>query len=211
MSIKSMKLNGSSLSDEMTSGIRMRTGIMVLISSGAVAIAFGMSFYFALISSQTAVVSQFPELAPIVQRLKGMLVLSTAGFVAVIIASFWILTRLISSKMFMPLGIVMAGLKKAAENRYPETEGPVETGPFGEFEKIWNVVLSETRDRERREIEILGKCLDSLTGPQAGEARKLVSELRDEKERRICSGGSQAEKAASGTSSTDDEVFMQPV
>jgi hypothetical protein len=211
MSTNSMNLKGMELSDEMTSGIRMRTGIMVLISSGSVALAFGISFYFALISSQTAVASQFPELEPIVEKLKGMLVLSTAGFAAIVIASFWILTRLISSKMFAPLGIVMAGLRKAAENRYPETAEPTETGPFGEFESIWNLVVSEARERERREIEILGRCLDSISSPQAEDTRKLVEDLMDEKERRICAAEPQAGDGNPGDGNTDDKLFMQPV
>jgi len=116
MPVTSDKIKGYRYSDEMTSGIRMRSGLMVLLSSGAVALAFGVSFYFALLSSQTAVATQFPELAPIVTKLKSILVVNTVGFICVIIASFWILSRMITTKMFVSLGIVMNGLRKAAEN-----------------------------------------------------------------------------------------------
>ena len=177
---------GYAYSNDMTSGVRMRSGLILLLSSGAVAFAFGMSFYFALVSSETAVATQFPELAPIVTKLKSMLVVNTIGFVGIIIASFWVLSRLITSKMFAPLGIVMIGLRKASENRYPETPETRESGPFGEFEARWNTVVHETREREKHEIASLEKILVALSGPGADEERASIEKMILEKKRRIC-------------------------
>ena len=196
-------------SDEMTSGIRTRTGLMVLLSSSAVALAFGISFYFALVSSETAVAMQFPELAPIVTKLKSLLVVNTIGFVGVIIVSFWFLSRLLTSKMFVSLGIVMTGLRKAAENRYPETSMTSEIGPFGEFESTWNTVVQDIREKERHEIDILQKSLSLLSAPEAAEARKAIENMIVEKKQRICDGS--GDSATSDGSGTDDALFMQPV
>ena len=211
MPVNDDNTRGSAYSDDMTSGIRMRAGLMVLLSSSAVAFAFGISFYFALISSQTAVAMQFPELAPIVAKLKSLLVVNTIGFVAVIVVSFWFLTRLIVSKMFTSLGIVMTGLRKAAENRYPETSHTSETGPFGEFESLWNTVVQDIREKERYEIDILEKSLLLLSGPEASEARSSIEKMIGEKKQRICMGSGAGDAAASSSGGTDDALFMQPV
>lgn len=202
---------GYAYSDEMTSGIRMRSGLLVLLSSSAVALAFGISFYFALVSSQTAVAMQFPELAPIVAKLKSILLVNTVGFVGIIIASFWILSRLITSKMFLSLGVVMAGLRKAAENRYPESDHSSETGPFGEFEATWNTVLQETRARDKHEIDVLEKSLPSLSGPGAEESRAFITKLIDEKKQRLGAGAGGQGSEQSGSAGSDDALFMQPV
>jgi hypothetical protein len=211
MPVTDDKIKGYIYSDEMTSGIRMRAGLLVLLSSGAVALAFGMSFYFALVSNETAVAMQFPELAPIVAKLKSMLVINTIGFVGIIIASFWVLSRLITSKMFISLGIVMTGLRKAAENRYPETAASSVTGPFGEFESTWNTIVHETREKEKREIEVLENCLSSLSGPGAEESRILVEKMIGEKRQRICAGAACHDGGSTGSAGTDDALFMQPV
>lgn len=211
MPVNDNSTKGYAYSNEMTSRIRMRTGLMVLLSSSAVALAFGISFYFALVSSETAVAMQFPELAPIVTKLKSILVVNTIGFVGVIIVSFWFLSRLITSKMFVSLGIVLTGLRKAAENRYPETSMTSETGPFGEFESTWNTIVQDTREKERHEIDILQNCLSLLSGPEAAEARKSIEKMIDEKKRRICAGSADRDPATPGDSGTDDALFMQPV
>jgi hypothetical protein len=202
---------GYAYSNDMTSGVRMRSGLIVLLSSSAVAFAFGMSFYFALVSSETAVTTQVPELAPIVTKLKSMLVVNTIGFVAVIIASFWVLSRIITSKMFAPLGIVMTGLRKASENRYPETPETHESGPFGEFEAAWNTVVHETREREKHEIDALEKILVALSGPGADEVRASIEKMVVEKKRRICTDSASGDDKSAGSSGTDDALFMQPV
>ncbi len=211
MPLNNETTKGYAYSDEMTSGIRMRSGLMVLLSSSAVAFAFGMSFYFALLSSETAVATQFPELAPIVTKLKSVLVVNTIGLVAVVIVSFWLLSRMITSRMFVPLGIVMTGLRKAAENRYPETSETHESGPFGEFEARWNIIVHDTREREKHEITTLEKSLAALSGPGAGEARASIEKMIREKKQRICADSAGREGESAGSSGTDDALFMQPV
>jgi hypothetical protein len=207
MPVNEKKTKGYDYSDDMTSGIRMRSGLLVLLSSSTVALAFGISFYFALVSSQTAVTTQFPELAPIVTKLKTILVVNTFGFIAVIIASFWVLSKLITSKMFTSLGVVMAGLRKAAENRYPETADPVEKGPFGEFESTWNLVVRETRARESREIDVIEKVAAAMP---SGEHRDALSKVVAEKKKRI-GAGAPVQGEAQEARDADDPLFMQPV
>jgi hypothetical protein len=192
----------------MVSGIRMRSGLLVLLSSTAVALAFGISFYFALVSSETAVTTQFPELAPIVSKLKTILAVNTVGVVAVIVASFWILSRMVTSKMFTALGRVMSGLRRAAENRYPEVPDKSGSGPFSDFESIWNTVVRETRSREKREIEILEKTLTTIPDPVA---RESVSGLIREKKRRIGIEKASPSGSGSGETGSDNPLFMQPV
>ena len=198
---------GDVYSGDMVSGIRIRTGLMVLASSGAVALAFGVSFYFALVSGQTAVTGQFPELAPIVTKLKSLLVVNTAGFMAIVIASFWLLSRLITTRMFRPLGTVMAGLRKAVEDRYPESREPDGTGPFGEFETSWTSAVTEIRARESREIGILEESVQFVSDT---DSRDSIEKMIEEKKRRILSDASNAAAQASGEG-TGDELFMQPV
>jgi hypothetical protein len=211
MSVNSKESKGYVYSNEMTSGIRTRSGIMVLLSSGAVAFAYGMSFYFGLISSGTAVARQFPELEPIVTKLKSLLVVNTIGFIAVIILSFWLLTRMVTPKMFLPLGVVMNGLKKAVENRYPKPAETHESGPFGEFESMWNSVISETREREKHEISLLEQCLPYLAGQEATSERSSIENLIEEKKKRICLEAGDGEVDSRGSAGTDDALFMQPV
>ncbi len=211
MSSTGEKTRGYAYSDEMTAGVRARSGLLVLLSSSAVALAFGISFYFALVSSGTAIATQFPELAPVVSKLKSILVVNTFGFVSIIILSFWVLSRLVTSKMFVSLGIVMSGLRKAAENRYPEQTFSGGGGPFGEFESLWSTVVSETREREKREIEVLERSLPSLSGPDASEARDSISRLIEEKKRRIVIGGTSREKAPGDRDGSGEPLFMQPV
>lgn len=211
MPVTTEETKGYAYSNEMTSGIRMRSGLIVFLSSSAVAFAFGLSFYFALVSSETAVAMQFPELAPIVAKLKSMLVINTIGFVAIIISSFWFLSRMVTSRMFVSLGIVMTGMRKAAENRYPETSEPSETGPFGEFEATWNIVVHETRDREKHEISVLEQSLSALSGPGSDEARASIEMMIAQKKQRICAGSSSPEDKSAAGSGTDDALFMQPV
>ncbi len=211
MSVTDKKTDGYVYSDEMTSGIRMRSGLLILLSSSAVALAFGISFYFGLVSSGTAVAMQFPELAPIVTKLKSLLVVNTIGFVGVIIASFWFLSRLVTKKMFVSLGIVMTGLRKAVGNRYPETSATRETGPFGEFESAWNTVVQETRAREKHEIEVLETSLSSLSGPGAEEARVSIEKMIGDKKQRICADSEDRTSETTGGTGTDDALFMQPV
>jgi hypothetical protein len=211
MPVTDNKIKGYAYSDEMASGIRMRVGLLVILSSSAVALAFGISFYFALVSSQTAVAMQVPELAPIVTKLKSLLVGNTVGFIAVIILSFWFLSRMLTQKMFISLGIVMAGLRKAAENRYPETSLSSETGPFGEFESMWNAAVSETREKERAEIDILEKVIPSLSGPGAADAKAAVERMIGEKKQRLCTVSGGQEPGKSAARDKDEKLFMQPV
>jgi len=198
---------GEIYSSDIVSGIRFRTGLLVLVSSGAVALTFGISFYFALVSGETAVTGQFPELAPIVSKLKSLLVVNTAGFMAVVIASFWLLSRLVTTRMFRSLGTVMSGLRKAVEDRYPESAEPDGSGPFGDFETSWTSAVSEIRAREAREIGVLEKSLQFVSD---ADSKASIEKMIEGKKRRIGSGTSTGTDASTGGGAAD-ELFMQPV
>jgi hypothetical protein len=131
--------------------------------------------------------------------------------VGIIIASFWILSRMITSKMFISLGIVMNGLRKAVESRYPSISKTHESGPFGEFEEKWNIVVSATRDREKQEIATLEMTLAALSGPEAVEVKSSIEEMIREKRRLICADSEATESGSAEESGTDNTLFMQPV
>lgn len=214
MNAKKETAAGSGYSSEMADGIRLRTGLLVILSAASVAIAFGASFYFALVSSQTAVARQFPELAPIVERLRSLLVLNTFGLVAVVIASFWILSRLVTARNFSTLGSVMKEMRNVSENRLPHPRESRGEGPFGDFARQWSILLSSLRESEEREIDSLDRALRSIGGPTSGESESLLRGLLERKRRRLdaVAGGSRTDRSEPAPADgSDDPLFMQPV
>lgn len=212
MSLSNEDAAAYTYSSDMAAGIRVRTGLIMLISSASVALAFGMSFYFALVSNQTAIARQFPELSPIVERLKSLLVVNTFGFVAVVIASFWVLSRLVTRRMFTPLGSIMKEMRRASENKLPQQQESHGEGPFGDFARQWEILLKTLRENEEHDVDALRKSIEALTAPGCEQAVRMLREMLEKKERRLSSGARQPrpdDAAASGSS--DDALFMQPV
>jgi len=208
MSVSNKDTAGYTYSSDMSAGIRFRTGLLVLLGSASVALAFGMSFYFALVSNQTAVARQFPELAPIVDRLKSLLVINTFGFVGIVIVSFWALSRLVTARMFYPLGSMMKDMRQLSENRLPQTTEHHAEGPFGDLSRQWGILLSTVRENEEREIEMLKKSLDDPASP---DAVAILRGMLDAKERRLKGGPRQQSGEGAADDTSDSALFMQPV
>lgn len=211
MSVSNDMSGAYNYSSDMASGIRIRAGLLLLISCLSVALAFGASFYFALVSNQTAVARQFPELSSTVERFKGMLVMNTFSLVAVIIASFWVLARMVTARLFAPIGTVMTEMKRAGENRLPENAASSGSGPFEPFENQWAGLLSSLRTNEQREIAALRECAASLAGPGAEPALDILQGIIERKEIRLGTVPAQRQAAAGTTETTADPVFMQPL
>jgi len=196
-------------SSDMVGGIRSRTGLLVLASCATVAFAFGLSFYYALVSSQTAVARQFPELETIVSKLKSMLVMNTFGFAAVIVLSFWALSRLVSSRNFSPLGRVMKGVRKIAENRIPTPSDCDRSGPFSDFESSFVLMVDNLRSNESGEIRELAYVLESLPASTDPSVREKIERMIAIKRSRL--GEARHPDAADPVPGRDKDVFMQPV
>jgi hypothetical protein len=211
MSVSNKDAAGYTYSSDMAAGIRFRTGLLVLLASASVALAFGLSFYFALVSNQTAVARQFPELASIVERLKSLLVVNTFGFVAIVIASFWVLSRLVSARIFIPLGSIMKEMRQASENRLPQSHERPSGGAFGDFSRQWGIVLSTIRENEEREIELLKKSLESPSLTPGSETASILREMLDAKELRLSAGQRQQSDEGAVDDPSDNTLFMQPV
>ena len=71
---------------------------LILAGMLTVALIFGISFYFALLSNQSALARQFPELEEVAVKLRSILMLNTAVFAAIIIASFVLLASIVTSR-----------------------------------------------------------------------------------------------------------------
>lgn len=212
MSVSNEDAAGYTYSSDMVAGIRFRAGMIVLLGTSSVALAFGLSFYFALVSSHTAVARQYPDLAPVVDRLKDLLVINTFGFVAIVIASFWILTRLVTGRMFSGLGAVMSDMRRASENKLPHPQESRAEGPFGDFSRQWEILLSTLRENEEREIAILRKSLESPAAPGGQAVAEVLREMLEMKERRLNAAvRPHPQKEAAAGEDSGDPLFMQPV
>ena len=119
MSYSENKLSGVDLTDSMTGSLRWRIKLLVLASTIVVALAFGISFYYALVSNEAAIAKQIPELEVVVKKLKSLLIVNTVGFAAVIIASFFALSAIVTSRMFRPLGFIQKDLMTIADGGLP--------------------------------------------------------------------------------------------
>ncbi|MCX5752304.1 MAG: hypothetical protein NTW97_01525, partial [Candidatus Krumholzibacteria bacterium] len=87
-------------------GVRIRVGYLMLAGMLTVALIFGISFYFALLSNQSAVARQFPELEDVAAKLKSILLMNTFAITAIIILSFFLLTSIATARIFQPLALL---------------------------------------------------------------------------------------------------------
>ncbi len=197
----------------MTGSIRNKVRGLVLFSSITVALAFGLSFYFALVWNQSAISGRYPELLPVVSKLKGLLVLNTFGFTVIIIASFIVLSHLVTSRIFKPLGKLQKDITTIARNRMPHISSEEAHGPFAGLERSFASAVSVLYERELKDIKTLEKShkvISSFPGNGAlgEEIRAMIDDRRarldmDKPDNRLESG---SDTRISG----EDTVFMQP-
>ncbi|UCD18951.1 MAG: hypothetical protein JSU64_05865 [candidate division WOR-3 bacterium] len=203
----------SLLAEDLADGVKRRIKILVLASTIAVALAFGCSFYFALLSNQTAIVQKMPELEAVVGKLKSMLVFNTFGFAAVIIASFMLLSAIISGKLFRPVSDVYHDLASIEKGTLPATEsGDPSEGPFSALQQTCSAVVMQLRQKESNELERLNRCMDLLDAPSAtDELRQVLTEIIREKKQLIGLGDDNKKSSDDTPEGNTDQLFMQPV
>ena len=211
MSYSDNKLSGVSLTDAMTGNLKWRLRLLILASTLVVALAFGISFYYALVSNEAAIAQQIPELEAVVGKLKSLLIVNTIGFTIVVIASFFVLSALVTSRMFRPLGFIQKDLMEIADGGLPRKSVEEEEGPFGSMSSTFAGAVYALRERELQEIEELktcGKLLSSMPGTD--EIQKKIEKMINQKG--ILLGRSApADGEGEASEGESDELFMQPV
>jgi len=200
------------LTREMTRGINNRIRALVLFSSTTIALAFGLSFYFSLISSGTAIARQFPEFSSMLSNLKSALVMNTFGFAAVIIASFYILTLLITNRLFRPLGVIQKGLMDMTANHLPNISEETGSGPFSNLELAFKSIVTAQSERDRMELEKLTGWKNAWgKGPDGEKVRAEIEEMIKERQIRLGLIKENENRASAEKGSAEnDPLFMQP-
>jgi hypothetical protein len=211
MPTSSSRVTGNELTDQMTGSIRTRIKLLVFMSTLVVALAFGLSFYFALIANESAISKQIPELEAVVSKLKNLLTINTVGFVAILIGSFYLLSQLITARMFRPLGFIQKDLMSIADGTIPKLGATEKMGAFTNFNSAFRSALFGMRERENKEIEELKSCIDLLSRPSGiSEAKTRIDGIIKAKGAAL--GIVEGEKEDTGTDIDEsDPLFMQPV
>lgn len=137
--------------------IKFQVRALVLLSSLSLAIVFAASFYFALLSNSTAIAKQVPELADVSNRMKGLLTTNIIVFAIVITVSFYLLSRIITSRMFKELDDFNEVLRSLASNRLAERDAIKPRGSFEELGISLSNAIGSLRDKEIKELELLRK------------------------------------------------------
>ncbi len=198
-------------SDEISRALKRRIIILLLLSTLVVAVMFGLSFYFALVSNETAVAGQVPELEAVVGKLKRILITNTIAFAAVIIVSLYALSSLITTRMFRPLESMMRDMRIIGKGKLPDARAPYREEPFAGFDAMFGQVLSVLKEREKREIEEINQCLSVLSNTSAGkEIRYTLEKILKEKDGFLGTGG-EVEAGGQSEKTEEDDLFLQPV
>ncbi|MCK4537568.1 MAG: hypothetical protein KAV42_02095 [Candidatus Krumholzibacteria bacterium] len=196
---------------EVARKVKSRIMMLVLFSTVTVAIAFGMSFYFGLISGGSAISQQFPELGAIAKKMTSILMMNTLVFVVIIIGSFYLLGKLITKRMFGAIGIIIGNMQALTDSGKISEMERIDPGPFKSLDSSYRALVDRLREMEDSDISKLQKIVDeaSGTGPDASHLniiRELIAEKKAKTGIRTAAGS-----AGSGKSSNDgDPVFMQP-
>ena len=193
---------------EYSKKVKSRVRILLLASSLAVALVFGLSFYFSLVSAESALASKVPELSELAGKFKSTLMINTIIFAAIIVASFIALGSLITSRMFKPLAAVEEGLRAISSGVIPQPPAGSGGDSFESLRDSYISALSRIEGKEKSEISALEECVTRI-----GEGIDVVEKLHgliDDKKRfsgiRAVPESNDEEKG-----SADDSVFMQPV
>lgn len=205
-------LTGHGLSEDISSRVRKRVKALVLASTLTVALTFGLSFYFALISNESAIARQVPELEAVVSRLKSLLIINTFTFAAVIIASLYVLSLLVTTRMFRPLGSVTKDLLTLGEGRLPAGKEMENDGALSGLEASFDGAVSALNGKEKKELKELEDCLEILSD-SSDYACSLVSRKLQEviKSKNIFLGNVEDDTESKDKERESDPLFMQPV
>jgi methyl-accepting chemotaxis protein len=183
--------------------------ILVICSTLAVALAFGLTFYYALIANQSAIASQIPGLESVVAKMKGLLVMNTLVFVAIIIVSLFALTSIVTSRIFHPLAMLHRSLTDIASGTLPQSIESSGAGEFGGLEEAMRTAITVIRDRERAELETLAKGRESLARTSEPEsAREAIEKVIASKSAYLGIKGREAARAKDDLA--EDSLFIKP-
>jgi methyl-accepting chemotaxis protein len=202
--------SASAVTDSTVSGLRKRILIVIALSTLVVAAAFGISFYFAFISSGSAIARQIPQLTPVVEKLKSQLLINTFGLVIIIVASVFFLNRLIVNRIFSNLGRVGSGMHEISEGILPERGGIDPEEGFNSVVSSYNTMLSGLRRKEAREIDKLEECL-RISGPSgSADLEKAISELIVRKKGSLNSELRNKREEEKSQNENNRGIFLQP-
>jgi hypothetical protein len=201
---------GADAADSLARGIKNRIRYLILAGTLTVAFIFGISFYFALLSNQSAVARQFPELEEVAAKLKGILMVNTIAITLIIIASFLLLASIVTSRIFQPLGLLHRDLLAMAGGKLPRHDESRESGAFSALESAWSAALHSIHEKEIKEIKEIADCAASLSGGgRATEVAKKLLELSERKRAFVGAADPHPESAAGETKK--DPLFIQPI
>lgn len=191
--------------------IKKRVRLLILFSTLTVALAFGFSFYFGLISGTSAITRQVPEFEPITGKLQSLLMINTLGFTVIIIGSFYILAHLVTARMFSPVARVHKKIRDISEKGIPENEGEIESGPFEDLESSCARLVTSLRSRDEKEIGFLKKYLEMLRGgADIGTLGTSIEEMIKSRETRLTKAPESVKTMHPGTDEKSDSLFLQP-
>ena len=192
------------------SNLRKRILLLITSSTIVVAIAFGVSFYFAFISTGSAIATHVPALSPIVTKLKNLLLIDTFGLVAIIIASLYFFNRLTTTRLFSGLGIVQKEMINISEGHLPARKSSKSDGAFAEFESAFSIMLSSIKEKESFELTQLEEYLGHIESNDHLKLKNSIKELIKRKREYLNSGKSSSGKAETDIQNKTEEIFVQP-
>jgi methyl-accepting chemotaxis protein len=202
--------SGADAADSFARGVRSRVRYLILAGMLTVALIFGISFYFALLSNQSAVARQFPELEEVAAKLKSILIVNTIAITAIIIGSFLLLSTVVTSRIFQPLGLLHRDLHDMAAGKLPRRDENRERGAFSALESAWGAALAGIHEKEIREIKELADCAASLSrGVSAGKIAEKLHELSERKKAFVGAADPHPESIEKETKK--DPLFIQPI
>ncbi|MDZ7859815.1 MAG: hypothetical protein U5O15_03965 [Candidatus Krumholzibacteriota bacterium] len=141
--------------DETVGELKKRVLLLITSSTVVVAVAFGVSFYFAFIATGSAMARQVPELLPIVSKLKNLLLFNTFGVIGIILLSLYIFNRITMARFFNTLILIRRKMTEIADGPLPSKSDLNTKGPFRGTESSFRSMLSKIEERESGELEKL--------------------------------------------------------
>jgi hypothetical protein len=207
--VREGEITAQELTEKISGQIKLKIRVLLLASTLIVAIAFGLSFYYSLISSEVAIVKQIPELETVTEKMKSMLIINTFAVILIIVASLYILSILVTTNMFRPVGLAQKGLISLANNTFPHVgEFGSGQGPFADFNKNLAEAVENIREKQSSEIEELKQCMTLLSANDNREAGRKLEKLIQEKSNYLGNHGDM--ERDSKDKSDEKDVFMQP-
>jgi|WetSurMetagenome_2_1015567.scaffolds.fasta_scaffold113883_2 hypothetical protein len=200
----------SASADSLARGVKGRMRLLLLAGMLTVALIFGVSFYFALLSNQSALARQIPELEEVASKLKSVLLVNTFAITAIIIVSFFLLATIVSARVFQPLALLHRDLLSLADGKLPKRAESREAGAFSSLETAWNDSLAFVREKEIGEIKELADCAAAIArNASKEEISKRLQGLADRKKSFV--GIVDTHQELLPKEPQKDPLFIQPI